>query len=141
MPYILQAAFWVGFIGSLIGTPLAFLLGVRNSNLARDSFLLSTPVVLFLLGATSFALIYSLLPRFRMRSRFAGISAGLLTYFSFLFWLSYAVNLDTGGRTWGPWWTPFMFALLLMGWIPVSGGWFAGWLVSRLPDSPPEEKH
>ena len=28
---------------------------------------------------------------------------------------------------------------VVAGWIPLGGGWFAGWLVSKLPDTPVEE--
>ena len=33
----------------------------------------------------------------------------------------------------------FAFAFVIVGWIPLGGGWFAGRAVSKLPDAPTGE--
>jgi hypothetical protein len=34
---------------------------------------------------------------------------------------------------------PFALAFAVVGWLPLGGGWMAGWIVSKLPDAPADE--
>ena len=141
MPYLLQAAFWVGVIGTVAATPLLFVLRFQNSHMTTGSFMWSSPAVLFLLAAGTFVATYMLLPPGRWRTRVAGMSAGVLTFFGFAIWMSIMVNVRTSGYQ-TPWPTviyPFAIAFVVVGWIPLAAGWIAGWVVSKLPDAPGDE--
>ncbi|HEU4781496.1 MAG TPA: hypothetical protein VFS58_16560 [Steroidobacteraceae bacterium] len=82
MPYLPQAAFWVGVIGTIAALPLVCVLRFQRSYMSEVAFQWSAPAVLFFMAA---------------------------------------------------------FAFVLVGWIPLGGGWLAGWLVAKLPDTPAQE--
>ncbi|HEV7606940.1 MAG TPA: hypothetical protein VGO61_06370 [Steroidobacteraceae bacterium] len=141
MPYLLQAAFWVGVIGTLVSAPLLMFLGVQGSFLTAGQFFASSPGVIFLLASLTFSLVYALQPRWRFRARTAGISAALLTFVGFTMWLAIVINLRTwNDNAWPSRWFPQLASFAVFGWLPIAGGWFAGWVVSRLPAAPAEER-
>ena len=141
MPYLMQAAFWVGVIGTVAALPLLVVLRFQNSYISASAFMLSSPAVLFFTAAFAFAAVYALLPSSRWRTRIAGMSAGVLTFFGFAIWMAIAVNVRTQvyQTPWPSFLFPFAAAFAVVGWIPIGGGWFAGWVVSKLPDAPAEE--
>jgi hypothetical protein len=140
MPYLVQAAFWVGVIGTVAAAPLLCVLRMQRSYLSEALFPWSAPAVLFFTAALAFASVYELLPSSRLRPRIAGLIAGIVTFFGFAIWTSFMANvgrapIDTlPGMLYS-----FAIAFVLFGWIPLGGGWIAGWIVSRLPDAPSEE--
>jgi|SoiMethySBSTD1v2_1073268.scaffolds.fasta_scaffold3933336_1 hypothetical protein len=140
MPYLLQAAFWVGVVGTVVAAPLLCILRLEGSYLARAAFQWSSPAVLFLTAALSFMAAYSLLPSTRWRTRIAGVLAGVITFFGFSIITAVMVDLTRGwSGSWPRFIQSFAIVFVMAGWIPLGGGWFAGWLVSKLPDTPAEE--
>ena len=140
MPYLVQAAFWVGVVATIAAAPLLCVLRLEPSLLASTAFQWSSPAVLFLTAALSFMSTYAVLPQSRCRSRIAGLLAGVITFFSFAIMTAVLVDTGRGYFTSLPRVvTSFAFAFVLTGWIPMGGGWFAGWLVSRLPGAPSSE--
>jgi hypothetical protein len=140
MPYLAQAGFWVGLIGTVVSTPLLLFLRVQASYMNRAQFFASSPLIIFLLASWSFALIYAVQPGWRYRARTAGISAALLTFAGFTLWLSIMVNVSTGsGNAWPTVWYPHLASFAIFGWLPLAGGWFAGWVVTKLPNAPAQE--
>jgi len=140
MPYLLQAAFWVGVIGTVAAAPLLCVLRMQASYLSSPTFQWSAPGVLFLSAALAFMAALSMLPTSRWRARIAGVLAGVITFFGFA--IATAVAMRPAGGSFSA--MPgvlqsFALIFVLAGWIPLGGGWFAGWLVSNLPDTPPEE--
>ena len=95
MPYILQAAFWVGLIGTVAAIPLLFLAPDERSYLTAAAYRMSSIVVLFFMATTAFAALYAMLPSSRWRTRIAGSIAGIVTFFGFSVWMALMVN----GRT------------------------------------------
>lgn len=90
-----------------------------------------SPLIIFLLAAGLFPLVYILLPPLRQRARAAGMIAGVLTFFAFSVWAAQQVNFVTGRGPWPAAIFPFVSAFALMGWLPIAGGYCAGWLVER----------
>jgi hypothetical protein len=137
MPYILQASFWVGLIGTAAAIPLLFLAPVEHSYLTVAAYRATSMVVLFFTAAAAFAALYAMLPSSRWRTRIAGSIAGIVTFFGFSLWMAVMIN----GRTesyldWPRIVYPFLVMFVFAGWIPISAGWLAGWLVSKLHDTP-----
>ena len=141
MPYLLQAAFWVGVVGLVAALPLLCVLRVQGSYMSVVGFYWSSPAVVFLLASLTFSATYTLLPSNRWRSRIAATSAGVLTFFGFAIWMSIVVNVRTGNfmSPWPSMLLPFAAAFAIVGWLPLGGGWIAGSLVSKLPDTPVAE--
>jgi len=140
MPYLVQAAFWVGVIGTVAASPLLCVLRMQHSYLSEALFQWSAPVVLFLTAALTFMAAYGLLPSRKWRTRVAGMSAGIITFFGFALWVSFMANMGLGplDRSQGLL-NSFALVFVVVGWIPLGGGWIAGWAVSKLPDAPDEE--
>ena len=140
MPYLLQAAFWVGVVGTVAAAPLLCVLRMERSYLAGAAFQWSAPIMLFVTAALTFMLAYAMLPTSRLRARIAGVLAGVITFFSFSVVAWFVMNAGQGPLTLFPGaLQSFVVVFVLAGWIPLGGGWFAGWLVSKLPDTPPAE--
>ena len=141
MPYLAQAGFWVGLVGTLVSAPLLMFLQVQRSYMSAGLFFASAPVVIFLLASLSFMAVYSVQPSWRFRARTAGISAALLTFAGFTLWLSIMINVRNGYfNSWPSVWFPHLASFVVFGWLPIAGGWFGGWVVTKLPDAPAEEK-
>jgi hypothetical protein len=140
MPYLVQAAFWVGVIGTVAAAPLLMVLRIQRSYLSEPLFQWSAPAVLFFTAALTFMAVYGLLPSRRWRTRMAGMIAGLITFFGFALWISFMANAGLGpfDRPQGILYS-FALVFVIVGWIPLAGGWIAGWAVSKLPDAPAEE--
>jgi hypothetical protein len=140
MPYLVQAAFWVGAIGTVAATPLLCVLRMQRSYLTEPLFQWSAPAVLFFTAALTFMAAYGLLPSSRWRTRVAGMMAGIITFFGFAIWIAFMANVVPGpvdgsrGILYS-----FALAFVVVGWIPLGGGWIAGWVASKLPDAPDEE--
>ena len=140
MPYVLQAAFWVGVGGTVAAAPLLCLMRLEPSLLASTAFQWSSPAVLFLTAGLSFLATYMALPPSRWRTRIAGLLAGVITFFSFAIITAIVLDIGRGYFTSLPRViNSFAFAFVLTGWIPLGAGWCAGWLVTKLPDTPAEE--
>jgi hypothetical protein len=140
MPYLVQAAFWVGVIGTVAAAPLLCVLRFQRSYLSEPFFKVSAPVVLFFSAALTFAAIYELLPSSRWRTRIAGMIAGMVTFFGFAVWTTFMANTGRGPFDHLPGILhSFALVFVFVGWIPLGGGWIAGWVVSKLPDAPSEE--
>jgi hypothetical protein len=140
MPYILQASFWVGLIGTVAAIPLLFLAPVGRSYLTVAAHRATSMVVLFFMAAAAFAVVYAMLPSSSWRTRIAGLIAGIVSFFGFSVWIAVMDN----GRTrsyldWPGIVYPFLVMFVFAGWIPISAGWLAGWLVSKLRDTPERE--
>lgn len=140
MPYILQASFWVGVIGTVAAVPLLCLLRFQPSYLSKPIFQWSAPAVLFFIAALTYMAAYGLLPSSQWRTRLAGSLAGIITFFGFAIWVSFMAGVGLGpfDRSQGVVYS-FAFVFVIVGWIPLGGGWFAGWVVSKLPDAPADE--
>ena len=140
MPYLVQAAFCVGVIGTVAALPLLYLVPAQSWYLTDAAFRASSAVLLFLTAAATFAAIYLMLPSNHWRTRVAGVLAGILTFFGFAIWMRIMVNVRIGNhQSWPDFLYPFVVMFVFAGWIPVSVGWLAGWLVSKLADTPGEE--
>jgi uncharacterized membrane protein required for colicin V production len=68
------------------------------------------------------------------------VIAGIVTFFCFAFWITFMTKLGIGpvDRAAGILYS-FALVFVLVGWIPLGGGWLAGWVVSKLPDAPAED--
>ena len=140
MPYLVQAAFWVGVIGTVAAVPLLCLLHLQGGYLSAGRFQGSSIIVLFFSAALTFAAAYELQPSSRWRTRIAGMIAGVVTYFGFGLWMSFMANVNVRANdSWPMVIFPFALAFAVVGWIPLGGGWIAGWVVSKLPDAPEDE--
>jgi hypothetical protein len=96
MPYLLQAAFWVGVIGTVAGAPLLCLLRMEHSYLSEPLFIWSAPLVLFFSAALTFSASHELLPSSRWRTQVAGMIAGVVTFFGFALWTTFMAKVGLG---------------------------------------------
>jgi hypothetical protein len=140
MPYLLQAAFWVGVVGTVAATPLLYLMRMEGAYQFSTPYQWGAPAILFLTAALAFMATYAMLPTSRWRTRVAGVLAGVITFFCFSIITAFVMNSGRGFPDYLPGiLRTFTVVFVLAGWIPLGGGWLAGWLVSKLPDAPAEE--
>ena len=134
---LIRASVVVGGIGVLAALPLlALLSALHPAAHRRGDVHLAVIIFIFAVATTAFAAGFRLLPASRYRSRFAGVVAALVTYtaVSVLYWLGVGEVRGQPFRL-GP--VVALVAFAVIGWLPTSAGFFAGWFVERsLPASP-----
>ena len=130
----------VGAFGALTGRLLTWLLLSRagfDFGLPPSAYAWISPVVLFVSAATAFAIAYGVAPGTRGRARRAGWVSGVLAYICHAAWIASWSSVMRGGQ----FMPVFMLAMamfLVIGWVPIVSGIFAGWCVERWQRGPVE---
>jgi uncharacterized BrkB/YihY/UPF0761 family membrane protein len=132
---LLRAGALVGGIGAAISTPLLFALAAGTSGLWRNElFFWLSPLGIFACAALVFACVFVVLPKSPRRARYAGAIAGVLTFFAYEILYSRVFNFDTGFRGYPFALFPYLASFIVMGWVPILGGLFAGAKAERYLD-------
>jgi len=125
---LLRACVLVGGIGAGISIPLIFALGLGTMGLGGHAlfFFLGSPIAIFVFAAATFALVNAVLPSFQRRARYAGAIAGVLTFLIYEVGYASVLNYNTGFRAYPFTLFPYLASVIVIGWIPILGGMFAG---------------
>jgi lipoprotein signal peptidase len=133
---LLRASLLVGGIGGLVSIPLLLTLALYTRGWGHVWFLLVSPVVILVVASAIFAAAYSVLPSSLRRARYAGAIAGVLTFLTYE--MLYASVLNFRYLTFQSYpfpLFPFLVSLIVLGWIPILGGVFAGTKAERFFES------
>jgi hypothetical protein len=133
----------VGAFGALIGRLLTWFLAPGfDFGIPPYAYAWISPAVLFVSAAASFAIVFGVLPGTRDRAIRAGCIAAIVTYVCHAVWMGAFSSAVLGA----PGFTTFLLVLLVfvvIGWVPIVSGLFAGWCVGRWQNMPaaPETHH
>ena len=133
----LRACVVVGGIGAAVSIPLVVALGFGTSGLGgrHALFFLASLIAILAFAAGAFALVNAILPSFKRRARYAGALVGVLTFFAYEVVYALVFNYNTGFRAYPFPLFPYLASFLVLGWIPILGGLFAGAKAEAFLDS------
>jgi hypothetical protein len=128
----------VGAFGALIGRLLTWLLPSGfDFGLPPFAFTWISPLVLFVSASGAFAIAFGALPGIRGRPRRAGWLAAIVTYVCHALWMALHANLVRNTPV-VPVFTSVLMMFVVVGWVPILSGLFAGWCVERWQGTPTE---
>ena len=131
----------VGAFGALTGRLFTGLLLPQSGfdfGLPPFAYAWISPLVLFVSATATFAWAFGFLPATRGRARRAGWVAAVLTYLCHAAWIAAYAGVARNA----PVVTVFMTLLVMfivIGWVPILSGIFAGWCVERWLGRPRDE--
>jgi lipoprotein signal peptidase len=134
---LLRASLLVGGIGGLISIPLLLTLALYTRGWGHAWFFLASPVIILTVASAIFAAVYAVLPSSLRRARYAGAIAGVLAFLAYE--ILYASVLNFRYLTFQSYpfpLFPFFASLIVIGWIPILGGVFAGTKAERFLERP-----
>ncbi|MEO8062366.1 MAG: hypothetical protein ABI821_06435 [Pseudomonadota bacterium] len=131
----------VGAFGALTGRLFTWLVMPKfgfDFGLPASAYAWVSPVVLFASAAAAFAFTYGVFPGTRGRARRAGWVAGVITYVCHSMWIAVWSGVMFE-REVMPTFSALMAMFIVIGWLPIVSGIFAGLGVERWQRSPAKE--
>lgn len=131
----------VGFIGAVAGRLFTWVMIPRSGGfdfgLPQYAYAWVSPLVVFASGAMAFALTFGVLPWTRGRARRAGWVSGVAAYICHALWIALWVGFAFDQSVFRAFTAPIIM-FVVIGWLPILSGIFAGWCVERWQRLPRE---